>query len=326
MLRLPDRWVWDFWHVADGETHHLFFLQADRALGRPALRHWNVTIGHAVSTDLCDWAVLPDALAPADGPAWDDYTTWTGNVVSDGGQWHLMYTGTSHAERGLVQRIGRAVSTDLTTWHRAGDGPAFELDERWYDPLDESMWHDQAWRDPVLVHHHGTWNALVTARLRHGPAHERGTIGLATSLDLATWTVRPPLTGPTPFGHLEIPDVVAIGRHWFLFFASSHPIAGGTAPSTNAVKTGTFAVPSLDGPLGPWAWDRLHMALGDGWYGAKVIERLPRSAVRTDPELVALAWRAGSGDEDFGGWISDPMPVRCDDDVVTVTPPASEST
>lgn len=311
MLRLADRWVWDFWHVADGEQHHLFFLQADRALGDPDRRHWHASIGHAVSADLTTWTVVADALVPASAPSWDDFTTWTGNVVRTADGWHLFYTGTSRREQGLVQRVGHAVSADLFTWTRAGDGLAFELDARWYERLDLACWHDQAWRDPVLLEHDGCWNALVTARLRRGPTHQRGTIGWATSPDLHTWTVRRPLTGLTPFGHLEIPDVRRVGGRWYLLFASAIdgplPDSGERSPTT----AGTFAVPSTDGPLGPWRWDRLHLVLGDGWYGCKLIERTGIDA--DGSSLVALAWREHEADGGFGGWISDPLPVTVGD-------------
>ncbi len=51
-LRIADRWLWDFWTVTLGPDVHAFYLQARRALGDAELRHWNVTIGHAVSSDL----------------------------------------------------------------------------------------------------------------------------------------------------------------------------------------------------------------------------------------------------------------------------------
>jgi beta-fructofuranosidase len=317
VLRLPDRWVWDFWHVTDGDNVHLFFLQAGRSLGDPDLRHWHATIGHAVSHDLREWTILPDALAPAPAPSWDDYTIWTGNVVHAGERWHLLYTGTSHADGGLVQRVGHAVSTDLTAWERVGDGLAFELDERWYEQLDTAIWHDQAWRDPVVIHHGGEWNALVTARLPAGERNVRGTIGRATSADLATWVVRPPLTGPTPFGHLEIPDVRRLAGRWYLLFASAHGAHGIAEPhiGTNA---GTYAVPSTSGPLGPWDWDRMHIILGDGWYGAKLIAP-PGGVSSAAGPTVALAWRERDGDG-FAGWISDPMGVDITDGIITVSP------
>ena len=58
-FRLPDKWVWDFWLVRRGGEHHLFYLQAPRALGNPALRHHNATIGHAVSADYRELACAP---------------------------------------------------------------------------------------------------------------------------------------------------------------------------------------------------------------------------------------------------------------------------
>ncbi|WP_116996645.1 glycosyl hydrolase family 32 [Desertimonas flava] len=315
MLRLADRWVWDFWCVADGADVHLFYLQADRALGDADQRHWNSSIGHAVSRDLRGWTVLPDALAPSPGPAWDDYTVWTGNVVRGPDRWHLLYTGTSRAESGLVQRVGHAVSDDLIAWERVGDGRAFELDDRWYETLDTSIWHDQAWRDPVVVHVDGVWNALVTARLPTGERSERGTIGRATSPDLTTWEVRPPLSGPTPFGHLEIPDVIELDGRWFLLFSS----ARGSVPAEGHAGTdpGTYVVPSTAGPLGPWDWDRLHLILDEGWYGAKLVT--PPSSTDRPARPVALAWREHD-DHGFGGWISDPMAVHVTDGRITVTP------
>jgi beta-fructofuranosidase len=71
-LRLPDKWVWDFWLAQDGPDYHIFYLQAPRLLGDPGLRHWNVSIGHAVSPDLRNWRVLPDALHPGSSGDWDD--------------------------------------------------------------------------------------------------------------------------------------------------------------------------------------------------------------------------------------------------------------
>ena len=75
-LRLPDKWVWDFWLAQDGPDYHTFYLQALRSLQDEKLRHWNVSVGHAVSQNLCDWDILPDALHPSSTEAWDDYTTW----------------------------------------------------------------------------------------------------------------------------------------------------------------------------------------------------------------------------------------------------------
>ena len=137
-LRLPDRWLWDFWFARDGDDVHVFYLQAPRALGDPELRHVNATIGHAVSRDLRDWRILPDALGPGAPGAFDDLATWTGSIVEHDGRWMLLYTGVSRAEGAGAQRIGLASSADLLRWER--HGMVLEADPRWYEP--------PAWRDP----------------------------------------------------------------------------------------------------------------------------------------------------------------------------------
>lgn len=176
MLRLPDVWVWDFWLADDGARHHLYYLKASRALGDPDRRHWNVTVGHAVSEDLVTWEEVADALAPGPPGAFDDKTTWTGSVVrADDGTWRMFYTGASAADGGLKQRVGVATSTDLYTWHKR-DGPVLESDPRWYERLPDAQWPDEAWRDPWVFRDPAGdgWHMLITARAAAGPPTSAG--------------------------------------------------------------------------------------------------------------------------------------------------------
>ena len=85
MLKLADKWVWDFWFARDGQDYHVFYLQAPRELGDENLRHWHAVIGHAVSQDLINWQILPDAFFPSKVTAWDDYLTWTGSIIKSEG-------------------------------------------------------------------------------------------------------------------------------------------------------------------------------------------------------------------------------------------------
>ncbi|NES24949.1 MAG: glycosyl hydrolase family 32, partial [Symploca sp. SIO3E6] len=48
---LPDKYLWDFWLVEESSDYHLFYLQAPRSLKDPEERHWNVSIGHAITRD-----------------------------------------------------------------------------------------------------------------------------------------------------------------------------------------------------------------------------------------------------------------------------------
>ena len=124
-LALPTKWIWDSWYVRDGDLWHGFFLQADKALENPDLRHFNVTQGHATSRDLKTWEHKGTMFAPAEGPAWDDYTTWTGSVVQDDdGLWHLFYTGTAPVG-GRAEAADRAC--DLAPTCTTGSGWATGL-------------------------------------------------------------------------------------------------------------------------------------------------------------------------------------------------------
>jgi beta-fructofuranosidase len=206
-LVLPDRWIWDSWYVWDGDVCHAFYLCASRGLAHPEERHRAPAIGHAVSTDLANWQVLPDALAPSHEPRFDSFTTWTGSVVrAKDGSWRMFYTGSAREDGGLIQRIGVARSEDLTTWTKL-DSPVVEADPRWYETLGHGEWHDQAWRDPWVFHRPGEqqWSMLVTARHTTGEPFQRAAVGLATSDNLEDWVVQEPLSQPGQgFGQYEV--------------------------------------------------------------------------------------------------------------------------
>jgi len=312
-LRLPDKWLWDFWLAQDGPDYHLFYLQASRSLEKPELRHWNVSIGHAVSQDLRDWQVLPDALHPslASTEAWDNYTTWTGSIIRHEGLWALLYTGGNRAERGLVQRIGLATSTDLIRWQKHRANPLLSADSRWYERLDLNLWHEQAWRDPWVFQHPetGDFHAFITARCNEGPADGRGVMGHAQSSDLIHWEVLPPVTEPGDFGHLEVPQWVEMrGRYYLLFSvqASAHSVLRCQRTGRKPV-TGTHYLIAED-PLGPFRFSSDEFLVGGptrSLYGGKLV-RGP------DGKWVLLASRLFAPDGSFVGELSDPLPVKVD--------------
>ena len=69
VIAIDGKWLWDSWYTHDGERWHGYFLQADRSLGDPDLRHFNVTQGHATSDDLVTWDHKGTTFRPAEGPA-----------------------------------------------------------------------------------------------------------------------------------------------------------------------------------------------------------------------------------------------------------------
>lgn len=297
MLRLPDAWVWDSWYAMDDNgDHHAFFLRAPRALLAPERCHAHATVGHAVSADLHEWRLTADALVPADGPAWDDLATWTGSVVrGPDNRWYLFYTGVTQDTGRLVQRIGLAISDDLTTWYRHGTKPLVEPDPTWYEHRSPD---GEAWRDPwVYPDPAGDgWHMLITAHAKDGPHGGQGVLGHARSEDLLHWTVGPPATNPAGFAHLEVPQVATVDNQSLLLFCSNDPLLGRGGK--------IWAVP---GPstTGPWDIARARSVPVPNLYAARLVQD-----TRGKWQLLGfIEDREGT----FAGELCDPIPVRYTD-------------
>lgn len=311
MFALPDSWVWDFWLADDGETHHLFFLYASRALQDPDARHLRASIGHAVSSDLTTWTRVADALVRSDTPAFDDVATWTGSVTqAPDGTWLMFYTGVTRAASGSnLQRVALATSPDLFTWTRRG--VVAEADPRWYEELDGG-WNDWAFRDPwVLPDPDGNgWHLLVTARGNTGPVDDRGVVGHCWSSDLRTWEVRPPASEVGQgFGQLEVMHTVEVDGHHFLLFSCLGKDTASRRRS-NGTPGGTWAARAC-GPLGPYDLANAKVVSPPGLYVGRLVQ------LRTG-EWKFLAFVDEDADGAFGGWIIDPLDVRVQDDDLVI--------
>ncbi|MEN9383454.1 MAG: hypothetical protein RL323_597 [Pseudomonadota bacterium] len=324
MLRLENEWVWDFWLFNDGTLEHpqwhVWYLKAPKALGDESLRHWNVNFGHATSTNLKDWTVLGTSLMPAPQPAWDDMTVWTGSVIKHNGTWHLFYTGNTHANQGRRQRIGHAISNNGHDWQRVGNTPVLDLQpgdptSQLYEEYLDGPWDGRAMRDPwVMPHPDGEgWLMFFTGRSATGDElNSRGVIGLATSPDLHTWTLQPPVYAGQDFGQLEVPQVLFIegrwyclfcnaGEHWSQARAAAYAQAGHGAP-----VTGTHYLVA-DHPLGPWQ-------LGSGPFldGTNPCQRYAGKLAQTADGWVYMAFDYWQGPDDFAGTLCDPIAVTID--------------
>lgn len=320
-LHLEDKWIWDFWFAQNGTETHIFYLQADRSLQRETLRHWHVSIGHAVSRDLRHWQVLPDALYPAGKPeadapeAWDSYTTWTGSVIQHEDLWYMFYTGSRHSEKGLVQRIGLATSSDLISWTKHPQNPLIEADARWYELLDLQAWHDQAWRDPYVFKHSqtGEFHAFITARAKEGISDARGVIGHAKSTDLLNWDVQPPINIDTPgeFGHMEVPQMLYIEGRYYLLFSVPHEQYSGARRQRKAaqLQSGTHYLVA-DDPLGPYRYLTDEFLVGDEqgtFYSGKLIQD-------NNGQWQFLAFLNFNAAGEFIGDLTDPFPASVSTD------------
>ena len=314
-LRLPNRWIWDFWLARDGEDYHVFYLQAPRSLGDPELRHFNASIGHAVSRDLREWCPLPDALRPGPPGAWDDHAVWTGCVIRYDGLWYMFYTGVHTSEDDLIeQRVGLATSTDLENWRKHPDNPLIETDQRYYSRRDPgTLGPERVWRDPWVFRHPktGDFHALITASVAEGPADGRGVVAHARSDDLVSWEALPPLTEPGDFYALEVPQLTEIGDRYYLLFstwAEAHSAARREGTGMDPVG-GTHYLVAED-PLGPFRFSTHEFLVGDpsgSLYSGKLVEG-------PDGHPCFLAWRNFAPDGSFVGELDDPLPISVGDE------------
>lgn len=305
---LPDKWVWDAWYIRDGETTHMYFLQAPKSVGDPAHRHYYASIGHATSKDMYNWQYHGTTLTPSGGPAWDDLATWTGSVLArPDGSWIMYYTGTSRAERGHIQRIGAAISDDLFTWEKIGPRPLLEADPAFYGKFGDAGCVDEACRDPFVfqIENDERWHMFYTASGKRREVNENGVIGYAVSDDMVTWQAHPPVVDLSLAQELEVPEVFKIGGNWFLTFSTW---SWGASPRHEAeighrIQSGTYYMRSKGGPLGPWEMIDTGGLLTDAdekLYVARKVELSDGS-----PALIAFNNNDGNGN--FLGTLTAPI-------------------
>lgn len=303
-FNLADHWVWDFWLAHDGGQHHLFYLHAPKSLGNPDLRHRNARIGHATSTDMRNWTDRGLAFDAGAAGSFDGSATWTGSVVrGPDGLWRMFYTGSRFLapdSNANVETIGVATSPDLQAWTKQS-GPVCEADSRWYETLGTSSWPEEAWRDPWVFWNQADqrWHMLVTARGKDGAELDRGVMAHATSRDLKSWAVEPPLskTG-AGFAHLEVFQLVAVaGAKHLIFCCDTAKLVGDRQGQTG----GIWSLP-IDDLCGQVDFRQARLL---------VDERLYAGRITTDRQGAAwlLAFNNVSAEGAFMGGIADPIRV-----------------
>ena len=323
MLQIADTWTWDFWIADAGDLYHIFFLRASKncdcndrhdMVRNPDERHFEAVIGHATSTDLVNWDLLPNVFKPSEDESFDDKATWTGSVVKGPDQmWYMFYTGISKKEDGLIQRIGLATSNDLYNWEKRHDFHILSADGRWYEKLGESTWPNETWRDPwVFEDPSGDgWHMLVTARARDGASDDdRGVIGHARSPDLLHWEIQPPLSKPgSGFGDLEVPQVKVVNGKPVLLFSCitrEFSLARKMASSPEVRCGGVWAVPS-DSILGPFDIPNAQLITDDKLYAGRLVQD-------RQGQWLFLAFVNGDGNGQFIGRLNDPVPFLWNSD------------
>ena len=166
-------------------TYHLFFHNEGR--GAP----WIIEHYTTRSLDQIDYAGVALTAEPG---AWDAGGAWAPHVIEVEGTYYMFYTGLDGIQPGATQRIGLAVSDDLTHWTRVpgnrcagtqGDGCVYDCNETW-TRWSQSGPNDRQCRDAFILRDdlHDRWLLFATARSTNG----HGVVTVAFSPDLVTWS------------------------------------------------------------------------------------------------------------------------------------------
>ncbi|MBD3388745.1 MAG: hypothetical protein GF416_06720 [Candidatus Altiarchaeales archaeon] len=314
----PGMYLWDPWFFPhDGEVH-AFFLQLPRTRSFiPAERDFHgVEIGHAVSADLRKWAYDSGGVKPGAPGQWDDASIWDGNVISDDGVFHMLYTGVRSHD--LSQRIGHATSKDLIHWRKDPENPVLTPDGG-VMALREGrnvLGQPPCFRDPFLFKDEaGNHHLLLSEKVDPLGVYD-GYIGHYTSTDLKRWKKLDPLIPPGRYDVLEEPQMVShAGRNYLFFSTNANSYSPGWRRQLGAAYTGMhcYVGDELEGTYRPVNGNGLVLSLRKLFYGGKVISQ-------EDGRLTGMGWLAWDDRNTPIGRMSPPFAMKIYGDNVWCEP------
>lgn len=307
----PGKFLWDAWFLKVANYYHLFHLQADRT-HEPDERHHNqVSIGHAVSSNLSDWTPLPPALEPGEPGEWDDLSLWTGCVFATGQQFYLFYTARTRTQF-WIQRLGLATSVDLVHWTKFSQNPILEADNRHYDMKNEknALGVVPAFRDPFIFEYFNpatkkkVFYLVFCGRAKDQPPEYNGCLGVAVSKNLIDWRLLPPLLAPARYDEMEVPQLLFHRNQYYLFFTTYAKNYSPIWQKQVSPATGLHCYVSdqLLGPYEPWHG---HGVVSDNpqLMGLRLIEPV------SETEYLACGWLNTDADGNFIGRLASPINI-----------------
>lgn len=152
---------------------------------------------------------------------------------------------------------------------------------------------------PWVYREAGSYRMLITARSGTGPSFARGLIGQACSDDMLRWRVEPPLTIPSDFAEMEVPQLLDVnGRRVLIFSCGMAALAPHRRAEPGA--GGSYYLVLDDDPTPSATAVPLRVP---GLYACRVVR--DRAG---EPHVIGFVDRDEHGR--FGGTLSDPIPFE----------------
>jgi len=175
-------------------------------------------IAHATSEDGINWKRNKNALFVGHPGEWDDDMLWTMHVSKeDKDTFAMYYTGLKREDRGVVQKIGKAVSKDLIHWNKSKDFIPFGSKAPYYESLEAN--NPRKWlsfRDPFFFEDNQQKYLLICARQTTGSVSRKGCVGLAKMNTSGKFQLQDVLFSPMVYDDVECPCVIKIKDTYYL--------------------------------------------------------------------------------------------------------------
>lgn len=215
-------------------------------------------IAHAVSDDGIIWHRAANALFVGHPGEWDDDMLWTMDVVDKSDAFYMYYTGLKRQDKGVVSRIGLAISKDLMQWEKVKAKP-FPISPKGtiYETLKDNPRNWLSFRDPFYVKRDDREYLLVCTRANHGPLSRRGCAGLVELIQNEA-VFHQPLLYPMVYDDVECPCYFQINGY--------HYIVGSIRED---IKVRYWFSTQFEGPYNSFHADVL---LPQGNYAARIVK------------------------------------------------------
>lgn len=200
------------WEIGDVEVHvhqgiyHLFHLIIPN----------HDYIAHAVSKDGISWKRVNNAFFVSHPGEWDDDMLWTMDVADTEDGFEMFYTGLQLKDKGVSQKIGKAISKDLINWEKVKTQnlPIQSLGPE-YEDLKNNPREWLSFRDPFRFVYNNETFLLICARAATGPVSRRGCVGLY-KLQNNSFVPQKPLLNPLVYDDIECPCLFEMEGHFYL--------------------------------------------------------------------------------------------------------------